>query len=107
MVRVALAGGGDPVSSTSRLFQEAHTHLGVETQRQWSDRAMARTTPLLLGLFSWMTLAPHVLGDRRLATTRSMASYTKADPTFVNAIALVRRHLWVAAETCTPSTSLV
>ena len=38
-------------------FQEVRTHLGVETQRQWSDRAIARTTPILLGLFSWITLA--------------------------------------------------
>ena len=34
-------------------FQEVRTHLGVETQRQWSDLAIARTTPALLGLFSW------------------------------------------------------
>ena len=33
-------------------FQEVRTHLGVETQRQWSDLAIARTTPALLGLFS-------------------------------------------------------
>jgi hypothetical protein len=31
-------------------------HLGVETQRQWSDKAIARTTPLLLGLYSLITL---------------------------------------------------
>ena len=36
-------------------FQEVRTHLGVETQRQWSDLAIARTTPVLLGLFSWTT----------------------------------------------------
>ena len=42
-------------------FQEVRTHLGVETQRQWSDLAIARTTPALLGLFSWTTLAAHVL----------------------------------------------
>ena len=80
-------------------FQEARAHLGVETQRQWSDRAIARTTPLLLGLFSWITLAAHVLGGRRPATTRSAAWYAKAEPTFVDAIALVRRHLWLASET--------
>ena len=34
-------------------FQEVRTHLGVETQRQWSDHAIARTTPILMGLFSW------------------------------------------------------
>ncbi len=37
-------------------FQEVRTHLGVETQRQWSDHAIARTTPILIGLFSWTTL---------------------------------------------------
>src|SRR4051795_3507572 len=37
-------------------FQEARRHLGFETQRQWSDRAIHRTTPLLLGLFSLVTL---------------------------------------------------
>ena len=44
-------------------FQEARAHLGVETQRQWSDRAIARTTPVLLGLFSW-SLAAHLLGSQ-------------------------------------------
>jgi hypothetical protein len=38
-------------------FEEARAHLGLETQRQWSDRAIARTTPVLLGLFSVVTLA--------------------------------------------------
>ena len=33
-------------------FQEVRAHLGVETQRQWSDHAIARTTPILMGLFS-------------------------------------------------------
>jgi hypothetical protein len=42
-------------------FEEARAHLGVESQRQWSDKAIARTTPVLLGLFSWVTLAAHLL----------------------------------------------
>ena len=46
-------------------FQEVRTHLGVETQRQWSDLAIARTTPVLLGLFSWTTLAAHGLQKQR------------------------------------------
>src|SRR3954466_10046929 len=37
-------------------FREVRDHLGVETQRQWSDQAIARTTPCLLGLFSIVTL---------------------------------------------------
>ena len=36
-------------------FREVRDHLGVETQRQWSDKAIARTTPCLLGLFSVVT----------------------------------------------------
>src|ERR1019366_9189766 len=42
--------------SMETTFQEARDHLGVETQRQWSDRAIARTTPALLGLFSLVTI---------------------------------------------------
>ena len=87
-------------------FQETRAHLGVETQRQWSDLAISRTTPVLLGLFSWITLAAHLLGDRRLATPRSAAWYVKSVPTFVDAIALVRRHLWSASETFYTSSQL-
>ena len=79
-------------------FQEVRTHLGVETQRQWSDRAIARTTPALLGLFSWTTLAAHALQQRHPMTQRRAAWYDKPSPTFVDAIALVRRHLWLASE---------
>lgn len=42
-------------------YQEVRLHLGVETQRQWSDLAIARTTPILFGLFSVVTLAAHNL----------------------------------------------
>ena len=41
---------------TETTFEEARRHLGVETQRQWSDLAILRTTPALLGLFSLVTL---------------------------------------------------
>ena len=79
-------------------FQEVRTHLGVETQRQWSDLAIARTTPVLLGLFSWTTLAAHLLQQEHPITQRTAAWYDKPSPTFVDAIALVRRHLWLASE---------
>ena len=78
-------------------FQEVRTHLGVETQRQWSDLAIARTTPILLGLFSWTTLAAHVLQEHHPITQRRAAWYDKPSPTFVDAIALARRHLWLAS----------
>ena len=75
----------------------------METQRQWSDLAIARTTPALLGLFSWTTLAAHALQKRHPITQhpitqRTAAWYDKPSPTFVDAIALVRRHLWLASE---------
>ena len=79
-------------------FQETRTHLGVETQRQWSDLAIARTSPILLGLFSRTTLAAHTLQKRHPITQRTAAWYDKPSPTFVDAIALVRRHLWLASE---------
>ncbi len=84
-------------------FQEVRAHLGVETQRQWSDRAIARTTPVLFGLFSWISLAAHVLQKECPATPRSAAWYAKSLPTFADAIALVRRRLWHASETFSTS----
>ena len=86
-------------------FREARTHLGMETQRQWSDLVIARTTPILLGLFSWTTLAAHVLQKRHPITQRTAAWYDKPSPTFVDAIALVRRHLWLASEGFSLSTA--
>ncbi len=87
-----------PYQVRGRLFQEVRTHLGVETQRQWSDLAIARTTPVLLGIFSWITLAAHGLQKQRPMTQRRAAWYDKPSPTFVDAIALVRRHLWLESE---------
>ncbi|MCH8061202.1 MAG: transposase [Chloroflexi bacterium] len=80
-------------------FQEVRTHLGVETQRQWSDRAIARTTPALFGLFSWVTLAAHALHINGTVPMRSAAWYVKSSPTFSDAIALVRRRLWTVSDT--------
>ena len=75
-------------------FQEVRTHLGVETQRQWSDQAIARTTPILIGLFSWVTLlANQSQVDGRLPV-RQAAWYAKTTPTFSDAIALVRKYIW-------------
>jgi DDE superfamily endonuclease len=75
-------------------FEEARAHLGLETQRQWSDVAIARTTPVLFGLFSLVTLLADGLIKNQVKATRSAAWYTKARPTFADAIAVVRRCLW-------------
>ena len=75
-------------------FQEVRAHLGVETQRQWSDKAIARTTPILLGLFSWITLLAHQSQTNGSLPIRQAAWYAKPLPTFSDAIALVRSRIW-------------
>jgi len=79
-------------------FQEARRHLGVETQRQWSDLAIARTTPVLLGLYSLVALWTHDLRrSGKLVLPASTAWYAKERATFSDALAIVRRALWAEA----------
>jgi hypothetical protein len=75
-------------------FQETRAHLGVETQRQWSDLAIIRTTPALLGLFSLVTLWAHDIAADHAITPKAAAWYPKANLTFSDAIAAVRRKIW-------------
>ena len=74
-------------------FQEAKAHLGIEGQRQWSDLAVARATPLRLALVSLVAL---IVDDQPAwqASVRQAAWYQKALPTFSDALAQVRRCLW-------------
>ncbi len=74
-------------------FEEVRRHLGVETQRQWSARASARTTPCPLGLFSLALLLAYQLSPIGLPI-RQTAWYAKPAPTFADLLALVRRQLW-------------
>lgn len=78
--------------SMETTFEETRTHLGVETQRQWSDLAIARTTPALLGLFSLITL--WAAEAKAALHPRTAVWYAKEEPTFSDAIATVRRVLW-------------
>jgi hypothetical protein len=80
--------------SVEVTFAEARAHLGVETQRQWSDLAILRTTPALLGLFSWVTLLAHSLFQTQAPSTQQAAWYAKSLPTFADALAAVRHLLW-------------
>jgi hypothetical protein len=75
-------------------FEEARAHLGIETQRQWSDLAILRTTPALLGLFSLITLVAHELLQGQELATRQAAWYQKSVPTFSDTLAFVRHQLW-------------
>jgi hypothetical protein len=75
-------------------FEEVRRHLGVETQRQWSDLAIARTTPVLLALFSLVCLMVYQWRERWASLPRSSAWYLKSQATFSDCLALVRRAIW-------------
>jgi DDE superfamily endonuclease len=75
-------------------FEEVRAHLGVETQRQWSELAIARTTPCLLGLHSLISLLAARLLKQQKLPARGAAWYAKQSATFSDTIAFVRRFLW-------------
>ncbi len=75
-------------------FQEVRQRLGFETQRQWSELAIQRTAPALLGLFSLVTLFAHHHMAKGADSARQTAWYSKLHPTFSDALAQVRRQLW-------------
>ena len=75
-------------------FHEVRAHLGVETQRQWSDLAILRTTPALLGLFSLVTLFAQARLHGQPLPVRQAAWYAKSAPTFFDTLALVRQPVW-------------
>jgi hypothetical protein len=77
-------------------FHAMRAHLGMETQRQWTPLAIARTTPTLLGLFSLVTLLAHPAFSCTPRPLPQTAWYAKALPTFADALALVRRQLWAS-----------
>jgi hypothetical protein len=80
-------------------FQETRLHFGVEGQRQWNDLAIARSTPLRLGLFSLVALLVHHQPGWQ-ASVRQTAWYAKTLPTSADALAQVRRCLWQRMAFC-------
>ena len=79
-------------------FQEVRQRLGFETQRHWSERAIRRSTPALLGLFSLVTLFAHQHMAKDANAVRRTAWYDKKHPTFSDALAVVRKELWAQEE---------
>jgi DDE superfamily endonuclease len=75
-------------------FEEARAHLGIETQRQWNDWAIGRTTPALFGLYSLVALMAHEVFQTEEHVIRPAAWYAKERPTFSDALAVIRRELW-------------
>lgn len=75
-------------------LEESRAHLGVETQRQWSTRAVARSTPGLLGLFSVVVLCGQALHPDGAIPVAQAAWYAKSQATFSDVLATVRQHCW-------------
>ncbi len=75
-------------------FQEAREHLGIETQKQWSDKAIARTTPILMSLYTIVCLIGHRLNEEASLITETTAWYTKETITFSDLLKAVRVELW-------------
>ena len=80
--------------SIETTYEEVRAHLGVETQRQWSDQAIFRTTPLLFGLYSLVAVYVHQNAERLALSPRRAAWYPKPAATFADALARLRQHLW-------------
>ncbi len=75
-------------------FAEVRRHLGVETQRQWSDLAIDRTTPCLMALFSVICLFGKKLNDFQNITPNRAAWYKKNAVTFSDVLAAVRLEIF-------------
>jgi hypothetical protein len=73
-------------------FEESRPHRGLETQRQWSDRALERTTPCLVGLYAVVVLPAHARHLDGKIPMRRTAWYAKPQATFAEVLAAVRRH---------------
>lgn len=82
--------------SVEVTIEEARAHLGLETQRQWSDLAILRTTPVLLGFFSLVTLAALRCHGAGLLSPERTAWYAKVEPTFSDCLRLIRARIWQA-----------
>ena len=75
-------------------FEETRRHLGIETSRQWSDKAIARTTPCLFGLFSVVAMVAQELEQHGKLKMRQAVWYHKELATFSDAIGCVRQQIW-------------
>mgnify|MGYP000051758849 CR=1 FL=1 len=75
-------------------FEEVREHLGVETQRQWSDKAIARSTPILLSLYTIVCLIANRLNEERPIAVAQTAWYEKKEATFSDLLTAVRKVLW-------------
>jgi hypothetical protein len=79
---------------TEVTFEETRRHLGIETNRQWSDKAIQRTTPCLMGMFSLVAMVAQELSKQGKLKMRQAVWYHKEVATFSDAIGCVRQQIW-------------
>ncbi|QBQ55051.1 hypothetical protein E3U44_11405 [Nitrosococcus wardiae] len=78
-------------------FEKSRAHMGIETQRQWSDKAIGRTTPVLMGLYSLACVIAKEMSQTMKLNAEVTAWYNKeGQATFSDVIAFVRRSIWAA-----------
>ena len=68
--------------------------MGVETQRQWSDLAIERTTPVLMALKSIVCLLALVVFEKGKLNIQTAAWYQKEHLTFSDVLCAVRQYIW-------------
>jgi len=76
--------------SLETTFQEARRHLGLESLRNWSEKALKRSVPFLLGLYSLVVVwfALHV--EHPESTRIEWPWYEKPHVTFSDMLAAAR-----------------
>lgn len=77
-------------------FEEARAHLGIETQRQWSDKAIQRCTPLLMGLYSILTLVSLKINETKQLMVQDVTTWydKQGELTFSDILVTIRRSIW-------------
>jgi len=75
-------------------FEETREHLGVETQRQWSDKAIAHSTPILMSLYSIVYLMANRLKEEKPIQIQASSWYQKKHLTFSDMLRAVRMEIW-------------
>lgn len=75
-------------------FQEVRAHLGFATPRNWCRQSVLRSAPCLLGLFSLVSLIFARAAQTKKPKIASAPWYHKSEPTFSDAMVVVRRLCW-------------
>lgn len=77
-------------------FEEARRHLGMETQRQWSDKAVDRMTPCILASYSIINLIAFesLRSKDEKIPIQASSWYKKSHVTFSDVLAYVRMEIF-------------